>query len=233
MDSKYTAGTIVRFEFPTITEPYTARNGETWDRTLNDEESVEYQEMLTFYKSNVTSRYCVHYNNNAVMPAHVLVHCTDTNMDNATVINTLEVLEASNSWNDRHGRSFQIVDAWVIVAEDGKRVVMNNSPIVYTTEAAARKAFTKFKATARKEIEAEARKAAAAEAAKRACTKRVTDADVKTTDIEIGDLVPVRAMGKARVGVVVGATAAKWIVAFTTPSNPDEIRETRIDRSRN
>jgi hypothetical protein len=46
----------------------------------------------------------------------------------------------------------------------------------------------------------------------------------------IGATVRIHQMGKFRAGIIVGQTNTKWVVVYTTPSNPDAIRTTKVGK---
>ena len=108
-----------------------------------------------------------------------------------------------------------------------------NTKYLFDTEAEAAK-FLKQTATKAKKWQAEeALRIQYAEQARMACRLDISKAspawEINPADA-IGALTLVRAMGKTRVGVIVGQTVTKYEVVFTTPSNTDVIRTAKINK---
>jgi hypothetical protein len=47
----------------------------------------------------------------------------------------------------------------------------------------------------------------------------------------IGEVVRIHQMNKHRVGVIVDQTPTKYVVVYTTPSNPNHVRTSRISKT--
>lgn len=104
---------------------------------------------------------------------------------------------------------------------------------LFDTEAQAVKFMKQTATKAKKWQAAEALRNQYAEQARIACRLPI-DKATPSTDINpadaIGALTLVRAMGKTRVAVIVGQTATKYEVVFTTPSNTDVIRTAKVNK---
>ena len=103
----------------------------------------------------------------------------------------------------------------------------------FATEAEAVKHLAKISKVAAKWHAAEAQRAEYAEHARRVCgwdANTVTMAVDIDPNTAIGKPVRIHQMGKFRAGIIVGQTPTKYTVVYTTPSNPDTIRTTKIDK---
>lgn len=112
-------------------------------------------------------------------------------------------------------------------------VVAAQSKYLFDTEAQAIKFMKQTATKAKKWQAAEALRNQYAEQARIAC-RLSHDLATRASDINpadaIGALTFVRAMGKTRIAVIVGQTATKYEVVFTTPSNTDVIRTAKINK---
>ena len=111
--------------------------------------------------------------------------------------------------------------------------VAGNGKRFFDTEAEAIKHMKKTTKAAAKWHAAEALRNQYAEAARAVCAQ---DGNTATPaglidDCEcVGESVKIHQMGKFRTGIIVDQTPTKYIVVYTTPSNPTEIRTTTIGK---
>jgi len=161
-------------------------------------------------------------------------------LDTATIEQAHNVI-VSNVWTDTEmvvtlGSLFYVA---AVDTRDGetKTVITYGAHSGYTfsTEAEARKFLARVRKLKIADIAKAATLAAAADEAKRVCAVNPMFTDLPVFDgtnpeVQVGSYVKFHGMGKWRVGVVTGKTPSKWILAYTTPSNVEQIREVKVRR---
>lgn len=112
-------------------------------------------------------------------------------------------------------------------------VAQGNSKEYFATEAEATKHMKKLTKAAAEWHAAEALRNQYAAQAQAVCAldgKTATPAGLIDDSDCIGHSVKIHQMGKFRTGIIVGQTPTKYVVVYTTPSNPTEIRTTKVGK---
>lgn len=134
-------------------------------------------------------------------------------------------------------RTYTVNKMWAVFAPrltDGVLfVAAGNSKEYFATEAEATKHMKKMTKAAAEWHAAEALRNQYAAQAQAVCAldgKTATPAGLIDDSDCIGQSVRIHQMGKFRTGIIVGQTPTKYIVVYTTPSNPTEIRTTKVGK---
>lgn len=161
-------------------------------------------------------------------------------MTTATVEQTSQP-HITNSIRDNNGTTvtttYTVAHQWVVRATDrnGLRCVVrsrgSHTKYRFDTEIEATKFMRKMQKTAAKWHTEEQQRQEFADHARRVCgwdpMSVNAGSDINPVGF-VGVEVRVHQMGKWRVGVIVDQTPTKWVVVYTTPSNPNTIRTTTV-----
>lgn len=199
----------------------------------------------TEYVSHESHQECKHFRNlRSVRNQAKSFRCTTLDMSRAQVVKFDDVIITEAHTPTRRGDLIETVTfttgaIWMVMAPHygGDLLFLANSlggsDDRYFSEIEATKGMKKLQKSAAKwNAENDLRTAAADEARKICAMSPIDDGVLAPNDpaVTLGSWVRFHGMGKNRVGVVVGQTATKWVLAYTTPSNPDEIRSTKVGR---
>jgi hypothetical protein len=134
-------------------------------------------------------------------------------------------------------KTFTINKMWAVFAPritDGVLfTAVSNGKDFFNTEEEATKHMKKLTKAAAKWHAAEALRNQYAAQAQAVCAldgKTATPASLVDPKNYLGQSVRIHQMGKFRTGIIVDQTPTKWVVVYTTPSNPTEIRTSTIGK---
>lgn len=162
-------------------------------------------------------------------------------LDSAKITQHNDIIIKTEHGDLNEGVTYTLGNVWTVSAPSALNgemrtvTTMGNAKHQFDTYAQADKFLAKLRNMRDKEIAKRDNSGKAAAEARRVCSLNpyvTTEAVLKGTDpaVRIGSLVVFHGMGKKRVGVVIDKTPTKWVVAYTTPSNPRQIRQTKISR---
>jgi hypothetical protein len=170
--------------------------------------------------------------------------CTELDMSRAQVIQFVDMIVGNfygvASYNDlTETITFTTGDVWMIMAPHygGDLLFLANSlggsDDRYFSEADAIKGMKKLVKVAADWNFQESLRVQYADQAKAVCALAAstvpTGAEIDPANA-IGATVRIHQMGKYRAGIIAGQTPTKWVVVYTTPSNPDAIRTTKVGK---
>jgi hypothetical protein len=162
-------------------------------------------------------------------------------LDNAEITQHNDIIIKTERNNPNGADTYTLGNVWTVSAPSALNgemrtvTTMGNAKCQFDTHAEAVKFLAKVRNMRAKEIAKRDNSGKAATEARRVCSLNpymTTETVLKGTDpaVRIGSLVVFHGMGKKRVGVVVDKTPTKWVVAYTTPSNSRQIRQSKINR---
>jgi hypothetical protein len=212
----------------TMTEPR-FRSGDGDFKTQHD----------AHYNSEVVTAVREFRNSNSAYAKVPAKFYTQLDMAQAHVALTRDfITNTENTYNDTETTyTFTLRRMWAVFAPrlaDGVLfTVAGNNKWYFETEAEATKFMKKTaKAAAEWHFQESLRNKYAAQA-QAVCAldgKTATPAGLIDDSECIGQSVRIHQMGKFRTGIIVGQTPTKYVVVYTTPSNPTEIRTTKIGK---